>query len=263
MLQRLLDRRELVEVDGQVITTRSLADAMSAITTRLHQVGSFLVCTVNLDHLVKLRTDSAFRDAYARAEVVLPDGFPIVKFARMKGVALERASGADLVEPLCREAAALGYPVYLFGSTLKSLSDAGRALSAKIPALEIAGAYAPPANFDVTSPLADEAISIIGQSGARICLVALGAPRQEVFAARALDGTDRIAFVAIGAALDFLAGSQTRCPPLLRRLDLEWAWRAASNPRRLVPRYAACAVLFAELYARYRWQNWWPARSGA
>ncbi len=256
-------RGGLVEIDGQVITTRDLADAVRAIVHRLDGMRSFLVCTLNLDHLVKLRTDSRFRAAYAKAEIVMPDGFPIVAFARMEGVALERATGSDLILPLCREAAALGHPVYLFGSTFETLCVAGRRLSEFIPELQIAGVYAPPREFEVTSAAADEAIDIIDRSGARICLVALGAPRQELFAARAVDATTGIAFLGIGASLDFIAGAQTRCPARLRRLNLEWAWRAASNPRRLLPRYAACAALFATLYARYALRTWWPARPRA
>ncbi len=257
----MLARNGLVEIDGQVITTRNLADSVGAIVRRLGDVKSFLVCTLNLDHLVKLRSDSRFRDAYAKAEIVMPDGFPIVAFARMEGVSLERATGADLIVPLCREAAALGYPVYLFGSTFETLCVAGRNLSAAIPGLQIAGVTAPPANFDVTSTTSDEAIGIIGQSGARICLVALGAPRQELFSARAVDKTSGLAFLGIGASLDFIAGTQTRCPQVVRKLNLEWAWRAASSPRRLLPRYAACAALFARLYAGYALRSWWPAQS--
>ena len=249
-----MGRCGLVEVDGQVITTHNLAHAVSSIVQRLGQDQSFLVCTLNLDHLVKLRTNSRFRKAYAGAEVVLADGFPIVAFAKLNGVALERATGSDLIDPLCHAAAERGFPVYLFGTTLKTLCAAGRKLAAAIPELEIAGAYAPPAGFEVDSEAADEAIAIIQQSGARICLVALGAPRQELFSARAIDATSGVAFLGIGASLDFIGGAQTRCPKFLRQLKLEWAWRLASDPRRLAPRYVACAALFARLYLRYAWR---------
>ncbi len=148
-------RDGLVEIDGQIITTRNLADSVVAIVRRLGEMKSFLVCTLNLDHLVKLRADSRFRDAYAKAEIVMPDGFPIVAFARMEGVSLERATGSDLILPLCHEAASRGYPVYLFGSTFETLCVAGRNLSAMIPGLQIAGVTAPPLNFDVTSTISD------------------------------------------------------------------------------------------------------------
>ena len=58
-------RYGLVEIDGQVITTRNLSDSVGAIVRRLGEMKSFLVCTLNLDHLVKLRSDPRFRDAIA------------------------------------------------------------------------------------------------------------------------------------------------------------------------------------------------------
>ena len=154
----------LVEIDGQIITARNLADAVSAIMQRLDQDHSFLVCTLNLDHLVKLRVNPRFRKAYTKAEVVLADGFPIVTFARRCGVALERASGSDLLDPLCRAAAVRGFPIYLFGTSLRTLCAAGRELAETIPKLEIAGAYA----LRVTGRLAG------GRAGCRVREGALG-----------------------------------------------------------------------------------------
>ncbi|MFN3723556.1 MAG: WecB/TagA/CpsF family glycosyltransferase, partial [Paracoccaceae bacterium] len=52
-----------------------------------------------------------------------------------------------------------------------------------------------------------------------------------------------IGFCGFGAGLDFVAGQQTRAPVWMRRLALEWLWRALSAPRRLIPRYAACAAI--------------------
>jgi hypothetical protein len=45
---RMLDRCELVEVDGQVITTRNLAHAVSAIMQRRGQDQSFLVSDLQI-----------------------------------------------------------------------------------------------------------------------------------------------------------------------------------------------------------------------
>ena len=55
--------------------------------------------------------------------------------------------------------------------------------------------------------------------------------------------------VCIGAALDFVAGEQIRAPKFMRESGLEWAWRLASNPRRLAKRYAESAIMFGYLLA--------------
>jgi exopolysaccharide biosynthesis WecB/TagA/CpsF family protein len=240
----------LAVVDGQAVNVSGISDAIDRILHRLARPASFLVCTVNLDHLVKRRRDPDFFRAYQKAEIASADGFPIAALARLDGVTIKRAPGSDLVMPLCAEAAARKLPVFLIGTTLQSLCLSASRLVSTYPGLEISGVYAPPRGFESQSEAADEAIAVIRESGARICFVALGAPRQELFAARAIEETSNIAFVAIGGGLDFLAGTQTRCPRIVRRLYLEWAWRLMLSPRRLGVRYFRCAMLFFVLLAQ-------------
>jgi UDP-N-acetyl-D-mannosaminuronic acid transferase (WecB/TagA/CpsF family) len=54
-------------------------------------------------------------------------------------------------------------------------------------------------------------------------------------------------FASIGAGLDFIAGKQPRAPLWVRRLALEWLWRALSSPRRMLPRYARCVAILPGL----------------
>jgi exopolysaccharide biosynthesis WecB/TagA/CpsF family protein len=125
-----------------------------------------------------------------------------------------------------------------------------RQLTERISGLDIRGVFAPPAGFSAKSDIADECMRVLAESGARICFVALSAPLQEIFSATATKRTTGVAFVAIGAGLDFIAGTQIRSPPLLRQMNLEWLWRLGSDPRRLGGRYMRCAILFAELLGR-------------
>jgi len=59
-----------------------------------------------------------------------------------------------------------------------------------------------------------------------------------------------VSFVCIGAGLDFIAGTQVRAPYWMQRCNLEWLWRAASNPRRLLYRYLLCMVALPGILAR-------------
>jgi exopolysaccharide biosynthesis WecB/TagA/CpsF family protein len=92
---------------------------------------------------------------------------------------------------------------------------------------------------------ADAALARIAQSGTRICYVALGAPKQELFATRAITKGINVGFICIGASLDFLAGEQVRAPPTFPKAGLEWLWRLGTNPCRLATRCTQCAVLLA------------------
>jgi N-acetylglucosaminyldiphosphoundecaprenol N-acetyl-beta-D-mannosaminyltransferase len=101
--------------------------------------------------------------------------------------------------------------------------------------------------FDPFGMEADACIEALRRSGARVCFLALGAPKQEIFAARAQAALPEVGFLSIGAGLDFLAGSQTRAPLWMRRWALEWLWRAVGDPKRLAMRYVRCAMLMPGL----------------
>lgn len=210
----------------------------------------FTIFTLNLDHLVKLRVDKLFRAAYLRAKYVTADGWPIVWLARRKGALLERTAGSDLVAPLCERAARKGVSVYFFGSSEESLQAASKALLQRYPDLLIAGTESPAYGFDPSSKIADEAIDRITQSGAGLCFIALGAPKQELFADRAHRQQGQVGYLCIGAALDFLAGHQQRAPRWMQKTGTEWLYRLVTNPRRLAARYASSGLLFGEMVVR-------------
>jgi exopolysaccharide biosynthesis WecB/TagA/CpsF family protein len=238
----------LAAVDGWPINIANQAEALEAIIDAAHGGAGFALFTLNVDHLVKLRNDAAFRRAYREATFVTADGEPVARLARRTEPNIERTTGADLVLPLAEACADAGLPVYLFGTTPDVLARASARLILNTGGrLEIAGTLSPAYGFDPESAEADRAIDRIAASGAKVCFVALGAPKQELFAARAKARSINAGFICIGAGLDFLAGDQVRAPLALQRAGLEWLWRLGSNPRRLALRYAQCGRLLAEL----------------
>lgn len=245
--QRLTAYPALARIDGQPINLATQGDAVAAMIGAARAGRGFTLFTLNLDHLVKRRADAAFRAAYARATFVTADGAPVVRLTRIGAPNMRRTTGADLVMPLCAAAAASGVPMYVFGATQSSLDMAAQVLSARFPGLRIAGAEAPPFDFDPLSDAADAAAGRIAASGAGIALLALGAPRQELFADRAFARHPGIGFLCIGAALDFISGEQARAPKFFQSAGLEWLWRLACNPRRLGARYWHCAAVLADI----------------
>ncbi|HEX5210704.1 MAG TPA: WecB/TagA/CpsF family glycosyltransferase [Pseudolabrys sp.] len=242
-------QRHAFRVEGISVNTLSLPHAVAAMGAAARESRGFCAFTLNLDHCTKLRSDRQFRTAYRRARFVTADGFPIVLLGRLAGASVSRTTGADLAEPLCAEAARGGLPIVLFGPNARTLRFAQAKLRERIQGLEIADAFAPGLNFDPESQEADLAIERIRRSGARLCLVALGAPRQELFSARCVDMIPGMGFVCVGAALDFIAGTEMRAPPFFQNNGLEWLWRLSSNPRRLGLRYLRCAAAVPRLIA--------------
>jgi exopolysaccharide biosynthesis WecB/TagA/CpsF family protein len=218
-----------------------------------HDAGSAAaqnVFTLNLDHIVKMRKDATFRAAYRRAGLITADGFPIALACNLRGKRVSRVAGSDLIAPISAEAARSGKSIYLFGSSSQVVTKASRLLRERNPGLTIAGVSAPPLGFDPGSEDARRCIATIGNSGADLCFIALGAPKQELFADYAKRLLPNISFVCIGAGLDFIAGTQVRAPHWMQRWGLEWLWRAASDPQRLLYRYLLCMGALPGILAR-------------
>ena len=214
-----------------------------AVGARLDAGEGFALATINLDHLVKLRDDPAFAETYAAQDFVVADGNPVVVLSRLAGAPVRLVPGSDLVVPIARLAADRGVPVALLGSTPPVLEAAACRLAEEAPGLSVVCRLAPPMGFDPDGDAAAAVLEEVARSGARLCFVALGAPRQERLAARGRALAPQVGFVSIGAGLDFLAGAQRRAPVWMRRLALEWLWRLGSDPRRLGLRYARCAAI--------------------
>lgn len=241
---------ELPTVCGIAITAADSGAALNQIVALAKSRRPASAFTMNLDHTVQLRRNGQFRAAYATADVVTADGWPIASLARRQRHHVERTTGADLFLPLIDRAAEEQLSIFLFGSTPSVIGRVGEVLVARTSGrIAIAGSMAPSQTFDPTGPEADTAIEKLRASGAALCFVAVGAPKQELFANYARSKGVKCCFVCVGATLDFIAGKQVRAPTILRNNGLEWAWRLATNPRRLTKRYAECAVMFFYLLA--------------
>lgn len=227
-----------VEVD-----TACRDDLLTDIDARLAEGRGFSVATLNLDHLVKLRRQPAFRRAYAAHSHVVADGNPIVWMSHVAGRPLRLVPGCELVRPAAGLAARHGAPAALLGARPATLAAAAQRLCAEHPGLTVAAEIAPAFGFDPEGPEADACIERLRESGARLCFLALGAPKQEIFAARAQKALPGVGFLSVGAGIDFLAGTQKRAPRWMRSAALEWLWRAVTDPRRLAVRYIRCALL--------------------
>lgn len=247
-------RGDGVVIDGWRVNVPTESAAIRLVIDAMARGAGCTLFTLNLDHLVKLRSDEKFQRAYREATFITADGAPVVRIGRRTWKALERTTGADLMLPLCIAAAQADQPVFLFGSSDDVLAGTGKVLAdATDGRLHVAGSVAPPRNFDPEGELADSYIEEIRRSGARVCFVLLGAPKQEIFAARALRSGVGCCFVCVGAAADFLSGQSVRAPRFVQRAGLEWAWRLAHEPRRLGSRYLKCALLLGQIeLARWR-----------
>jgi len=181
--------------------------------------------------------DRAHESRLNSFDLVTPDGQPVRGALNLlHGAALaDRVYGPTLTLKVLEQAAAEGLPVYLYGSTQPTLDRLVPALEGMFPALKIAGVEA--SKFRGAQPGEPAEIAErIKASGARVVLVGLGCPRQEIFAYAMRPLLD-MPLLAVGAAFDYHAGLLKNPPEWMQRYALEWLWRLGLEPKRLWKRY--------------------------
>jgi len=213
------------------------------VRNRLRAGNGFALATINLDHLVKLGKSETFRCAYSKHDLVVADGNPVVWLSRLAGRGVKLVPGSEMLIPLSEIAVSEGVRIALVGSTEDSLVAAAAEMKRRVPGLIISAMIAPPMDFEPDGQGAEKVFSELEDSSARLVFLALGAPKQEVFAAHGRSRLPDVGFASIGAGLDFLAGTQVRAPAWVRVIAMEWAWRLIKSPRRLGLRYAKCFAI--------------------
>jgi N-acetylglucosaminyldiphosphoundecaprenol N-acetyl-beta-D-mannosaminyltransferase len=222
---------------GAHVCKLSQDQLIAAIVDAPASGGVRLLVTMNLDHVVRLRRDRAFRHAYSRAWAVTVDGAPVFVYARLKGVnPPRRITGADLVVDLAR-ALPIGRRLFFVVSTAaigERLVEIFRARGFPPDSLVFAS---PPFGFEHDQAQSAELLAAIRAHRTTDLIFGLGAPKSEVWIDRHRGELGDLYAYGFGAGLDFLAGATRRAPVSVQRLGLEWAWRLSQDPARLWRRY--------------------------
>lgn len=201
------------------------------------------VCCCNVHSVISVRRNAAVRRAVRGADMVTPDGMPVVWMLRKLGYAgQQRINGPDLMWNLCTLAARQRHAIFLYGSTRETLTALEARLRQHFPNLKLAGAIAPP--FRPLSIIEDACVVMqINRSGASLVLVSLGCPKQELWM-QTHRGRIRAVMIGVGAAFDYHAGTLSRAPLWMQARGLEWLYRLCAEPGRLWKRYALTNSLF-------------------
>jgi N-acetylglucosaminyldiphosphoundecaprenol N-acetyl-beta-D-mannosaminyltransferase len=205
------------------------------------------VCNVHM--IMEGQDDPQFRRAINEADLVTPDGMPLVWALRSLGIsAATRVDGAGLVARVLAEAERAHLPLALYGGTEQSQGAFREFAARHHPALRFAAAIVPPFR-PLTEAEDAEDTRQLADSGARIVFVSLGCPKQEKWIA-AHRGRIPAVLIGVGAAVDFHGGIIPRAPVWMQRAGLEWLFRLCQEPRRLWHRYLWHSPRFVVLFCR-------------
>jgi N-acetylglucosaminyldiphosphoundecaprenol N-acetyl-beta-D-mannosaminyltransferase len=226
----------MTSVIGVEINETSYEAATGLIRTWAQLGESRAVYATSVHGTMEAHDVPEFRKILNRADLVTPDGMPLVWMLRLKGVTRQqRVYGPSLMLYVLEMADREKIPVGFYGGESTTLEKLVLRVKSIYPEIQIDYAFSPP----FRSLTEEESVQIrkeINSSGVRILFVGLGCPRQE----RWIDvqrGSIPVVMIGIGAAFDFHAGLKPQAPAWMQRMSLEWLFRLISEPRRLWKRY--------------------------
>lgn len=202
-----------------------------------------LVVTPNVDHVVMLDEEkqrghgARFAGAYQAATLRLCDSRVLQAFASLRGVDLQVITGSDLTAQLFKGGWLDGRKVALIGGDESTSAD----LKAQFPAVMLSQ-HIPPMGVLDDEPAIARMADFLGGEDWHYILVTIGAPRSEIILHRFMEsGGLRGVALCVGASIEFMLGRKARAPLWMQTARLEWAFRLATEPRRLWRRYLLAA----------------------
>jgi N-acetylglucosaminyldiphosphoundecaprenol N-acetyl-beta-D-mannosaminyltransferase len=209
-------------------------------TELLEKFSSGALITPNVDHLMLLQEDANLLEAYKAAEFVVVDSQIVLWAMKFLGTPLpEKISGSDLLPAYCDyHSLHTNKSIFILGGRPGVPEAAMKNINARVGKKLVVAAYSPSMNFGEDQTETEFVIGLINQSKADCLVVGLGCPKQEVWIHRnRARFTHATSFLAVGAAVDFEAGTLPRAPQWMSKSGLEWAFRLFREPKRLAKRY--------------------------
>ncbi len=235
------------------VNNMDMDEAISAIEQMIDSGKRFYTVAVNVDVVVKLEEDKYLKQIADEADLTFVDGKPLIWISHwQKRPVKAKISGSDLVPILCRRAEEKGYSIFILGGADGIAEKAKLNLEKKHHGIKIVGTYAPPFGFEKDEAELGKINSMISAAHPDILIVCFGCPKQEKWIYENYHKYDARVSVCAGATVDFLAGNVKRAPKWMSDHGLEWLWRCAQDPGRLLKRYLVEDVAIVGLVRKYK-----------
>jgi N-acetylglucosaminyldiphosphoundecaprenol N-acetyl-beta-D-mannosaminyltransferase len=239
------------EILGLPIAMTDYEQAMDVMDGMVARRERGYVCAVAVHAVMVAQGDAEMKRALLGSTLTVPDGMPLVWAANALGENLpQRVYGPELMRRYSQRCATQGHRVWLYGGRDQGhLVQLALRLRQHNDGIKIVGGYAPPFR-PLTLEEEDAIAEQINEARPDVLWVGIGVPKQEKWMARMREKLDVPVMVAVGAAFDFHAGRISQAPPWMQDRGLEWTYRIAQEPRRLLPRYLYYNPKFMLSFAR-------------
>lgn len=213
-----------------------------------------IVTFTNVHAVMEARRDQKFRQVLNQADLVCPDGMPLVWLDHLYGGSTERVCGPDFMMEFFLRMEGKGYRHFFYGAAPAVVERLAMTLQNHFPGTRIAGFYSPP--YRALTVEEDEAVvQMINSAEPDLLWVGLGCPKQEHWMLAHRDAIRSVVMLGVGQAFDIHAGALPQAPRWMRDHGLEWCFRFGSEPQRLWKRYLVTNLgfvlaLFPSLFSR-------------
>jgi N-acetylglucosaminyldiphosphoundecaprenol N-acetyl-beta-D-mannosaminyltransferase len=224
------------EVLGVRVHAVQMADAIAQLRgwIRNRETGRYVAVT-GMHGVAESRQDRYFRKILNTADLVVPDGMPLVWLGRWHRYSLrQRVTGSELMATFCRETGPLCRH-FFYGGAPGVADDLARALHER-HGIVVAGTYVPP--FRPLTPEEEREVAArVDEAAADVLWVGLSTPKQERWMYEHREKLKVPVMIGVGAAFDMNSGKLRRAPTWMQEHGLEWVFRLVAEPRRLWRRY--------------------------
>lgn len=225
-----------MNIIGLKISLTDYSNAIGSVMLWSQNDKSCYICAANVHMLMEAHDSPDFARIVNEADLVTPDGMPLVWMMRLKGQRnQQRVYGPTLMLHVLSMAARENIPVGFYGGAPHVLDTLVERMKERFNGLNIVYSYSPPFR-ELSRQEKEEVVGNIDRSGVRILFVGLGCPKQEIWMAEH-HGKVRAVMLGVGAAFDFHSGVKSQAPSWMQSLGLEWLFRLLTEPRRLWKRY--------------------------
>ncbi len=239
-----------IDFFGIKVWNTRMQDAVKWILMETHNKDKKQLAFVNPDCLNIAFNNSEYKQLLLRLDHVLPDGIGIKIGCRMLKVALkDNVNGTDMFPVLCEQMADTTLSMFLLGAKPGVAQKTADNMRQRFPGLKICGTH----DGYFSDENESDVIDYINQCKPDVLLVAMGAPKQDLWIARNLDRLDTHIAMGVGGLFDFYSGMTRRAPRWVREIGLEWGWRILQEPKRMWKRYVIGNPLF--LYRVMKFAN--------
>lgn len=205
-------------------------------TQALHVIQDFIdsrkphyIVTANAEIIYQASQDEAMHKLITGADLITADGSGVVWASKYIGQPLaQRVTGIDLVHAICQTSQSAGWRIYILGAAPGIAQQAADKLREQYPACHIVGVQ----HGYFAAVDEPQLIEQIRQAQPDILLVAMGAPRQEIWITKHQAELQIPVAMGIGGSLDVISGNLKRAPQWMQKLSLEWLYRLIIQPTR-------------------------------